>query len=144
MEIYFACSITGGRQDEKHYQQLVNTLLLDGHKVPTAGLTTSEVIALEVNKDPTMVYLRDTNWIRDSEVLIAEISTPSHGVGYEIGYALQLHIPVICLYQKGVRISKMILGNKDVKLTIYEYQDIYDAISFIRSKLSSIQKSAVG
>jgi len=47
MKIYFACSITGGREDELIYQEIVEALLADGHEVPTALLATPEVMLLE-------------------------------------------------------------------------------------------------
>lgn len=144
MNIYFACSITGGRQDEDHYQNLVNALLADGHQVPTAGLASSEVWKLEGIEDPIVVYNRDIQWIRESDILIAEISTPSHGVGYEIGFALQLGKSVICLYQKGIIVSKMIIGNLDPKLTTYAYQDISDAIQFMLGKINNLQPQIPG
>ena len=52
MNIYFSCSITGGREDEDVYQAIVDTLLADGHEVPTAILASSEVVAMEDLADP--------------------------------------------------------------------------------------------
>jgi nucleoside 2-deoxyribosyltransferase len=128
MDIYFACSITGGRKDEKIYQEIVKELISAGHNVLTAELADPLIIHDEKSVDPRDVYLRDTEWIQQCNILIAEISTPSHGVGYEIGYALNLGKPVICLYKIGTRISKMILGNLDENLTIISYQKIEDSL----------------
>ena len=47
MNIYFACSITGGREFERIYQDLMAALLADGHEIPTAHLAESNVLALE-------------------------------------------------------------------------------------------------
>ena len=90
MNIYFACSLTGGRNDEAVYGTIVGHLEQSGHEVPTAHLADPGIMELERVVDPDDVYQRDVNWIQGSEVLIAEVSTPSHGVGYEIGYALNL------------------------------------------------------
>jgi hypothetical protein len=136
MNIYFACSITGGRQDEERYQAIVSDLLDNGHIVPTAGLAGPDVRVLEGITDPVVVYERDTLWIRECDMLVAEVSTPSHGVGYEIGYALQLNKHVICLYLKGTPVSKMILGNKDPRLMTFSYANINEAIDFIHRKLA--------
>ena len=79
---------------------------------------------------------KDINAYEDeSDVLVAEVSTPSHGVGYEIGYALTQNKPVICIYQKGAVVSKMILGNPHPNLTVYSYSNWEDAIDFISKKL---------
>jgi hypothetical protein len=123
MQIYFACSLTGGREFEGFYGQIVQHLLAKGVRVPTAHLADPGVMALERVVDPVEVYERDVAWIRESDALIAEVSTPSHGVGYEIGYALSLGKPVLCCHKKGVTISKMILGNRAPKLRVRAYGD---------------------
>jgi len=135
MNIYFACSITGGRQDEANYQVIVKFLIAAGHTVPTASLASSDVIEFEVVVDPVTVYERDTGWIRGCDVLIAEVSTPSHGVGYEIGYALGLNKPVICLHREGAPVSKMITGNRDPNLSIYAYVQVEEVLDFIENQL---------
>ncbi len=71
--------------------------------------------------------------------MIAEVSTPSHGVGYEIGYALELNKPVLCLYRQQVVISKMILGNPHPLLTVLSYKDLNEAEKLLRKYLSEIQ-----
>jgi len=133
MNIYFACSITGGRNDQDVYQQIVDSLLVDGHHVPTAILATPQVMQLEGVVDPLVVYRRDVAWIEGCDLLVAEVSTPSHGVGYEIGYALGLGKPVLCIHRQGVKVSKMILGNQDPNLRVFEYHNIDEAFVFVRS-----------
>ena len=135
MNVYFACSITGGRKDEAVYRALVDALLADGHEVPTEILADPGVVELEQVVEPTEVYERDVAWIRACDVLVAEVSTPSHGVGYEIGFALQLGKPVLCLHHAEVPVSKMITGNRDPKLTVRSYESIEEAVSFLRSYL---------
>ena len=137
MNIYFACSITGGREFESVYQAIVAALLEDGHGVPTAHLAESNVPAREAEIDPQTVYSRDVAWIRACDVLIAEVSVPSHGVGYEIGFALGLGKPVIVLFQEGRKVSKMISGNPDPHLSLLVYQTPEDAITQLRKNLRS-------
>lgn len=136
MNIYFACSITGGREFESVYQVITKALLKDCHDVPTAHLAESGVIALEAVIDPLEVYSRDVTWIRNSDVLIAEVSVPSHGVGYEIGLALGLGKPVLALYQQGRKVSKMISGNPDRNLKVIPYENADNAVELIRGFLS--------
>jgi len=138
MNIYFACSITGGREDEPVYQQIVAALQAAGHEVPTALLAGSDVFEMEVILDPVTVYNRDTGWIEGCDLLVAEVSTPSHGVGYEIGYALGLGIRVLCLHRVGVPVSKMITGNRDSKLTVWGYADGRDAVQLLQNYLKEL------
>lgn len=129
MNIYFACSITGGREFESVYQEIVATLIKDGHAIPTAHLAKSEALENERILMPHDVYERDINWIKNCDVLIAEVSVPSHGVGYEIGFALNMGKPVLCLHQKERKVSKMITGNPDHALTVLAYSNVEEAIS---------------
>ena len=59
--------------------------------------------------------------MEECDAVVAEASTPSHGVGYEIALALSLGKPVLCCYQKGVRVSKMLTGNTANGYTRLEY-----------------------
>lgn len=139
MVIYFACSITGGRADEAAYQLIVSTLETAGHEVPTAHLARPEVMDLEGVVDPADVYRRDIAWIDGCDALVAEVSTPSHGVGYEIGYALHIGKPVLCCYRQGVRVSKMITGNPDARLQCIRYHQPDDLRRVLRAFLSRVR-----
>ncbi len=135
MNIYFACSITGGRDFEPIYRAITTALLSDGHEVPTAHLAETSVKLLEGQVNPRDVYERDVKWIRACEVLVAEVSTPSHGVGYEVAYALSLNKPVLCVYREGQPISKMLSGNSHPAISVKSYRDAEEALDLIRSFL---------
>ena len=132
MNVYFACSITGGREFESTYQEIVTALTADGHEIPTSHLVKSEALKNERDLEPSDVYERDVNWIKNCDVLIAEVSVPSHGVGYEIGFALNTGKAVLCLHQKDKKVSKMISGNSDPALRVNAYSDTNEAISKAR------------
>lgn len=138
MNIYFACSITGGREFEAVYQVMVHALIKAGHEVLTAHLVEADVGMREAALSPQEVYARDTAWIRACDALIAEVSVPSHGVGYEIGFALEMGKPVLAVYQEGRRLSKMISGNPASSLTVKTYRTPEDAIQVIERFLSSL------
>jgi nucleoside 2-deoxyribosyltransferase len=138
VNIYFACSITGGREFEADYQKIVAALVTDKHEIPTSHLAQSDVMENERKLAPQEVYERDTTWITNCDVLIAEVSMPSHGVGYEIGFALNIGKPVLCLHQKERKVSKMITGNQDSALTIHAYTNVEEAISQARSFLHNL------
>jgi nucleoside 2-deoxyribosyltransferase len=137
MNIYFACSITGGREFEPVYQAIVQALLEDQHVVPTAHLAGSSVMELEAIVAPQEVYTRDVAWIRGCDVLIAEVSIPSHGVGYEIAFALGLKKPVLALHHEKRTISKMISGNCDTHLSVKSYRSPEEATLQIRKFLNA-------
>ena len=80
-------------------------------------------------------------WLKSANVVVAEVTTASLGVGYELGIAENSDIPVLCLYQKieGKSLSAMIQGNK--KFNCSRYTGIEEAKihidSFLRVKLKS-------
>ncbi len=121
MKIYFSGSISGGREHEAVYQHLVARLQAQGHHVLSAHV--ADPVALEAEKDlpPREVFERDSSWVKDCEAMIAEVSAPSLGVGYEYALAVQLGKPVLCVYRPGVRLSKMISGNPALNLTVTAY-----------------------
>jgi nucleoside 2-deoxyribosyltransferase len=139
MKIYFACSISGGRKDEKAYQYMVQVLIEMGIDVPSAHIAETGVEEVDAREEPRDIYNRDVNWIQESDLLVAEVSTPSHGVGYEIGYALDLNKPVLCLYQKGIVVSKMISGNPHPLLTVVEYQNMIHVEEILRTYLATYE-----
>lgn len=82
------------------------------------------------NLPPDEIYKRDVSLIDQSDIVVAEVSTPSLGVGYEIAYAESKNIPVICLYrpEEGKALSGMIEGNPKVKLLRYKDIDEVEGI----------------
>lgn len=131
MNIYFSCSITGGRDDQPVYAAIVEALLADGHEVPTAILASPEVLDLETVVEAGDVYQRDVAWVQGCDAVVAEVSTPSHGVGYEIALALILGKPVLCCYRTGQPVSKMILGNNHPRLLIASYEDVNQVVTLV-------------
>ena len=73
-----------------------------GYDVPEAEPITDEEI-----------YERDVAWLRESDLVVAECSAPSLGVGYELGYAEAIgKTKVLCLYrEQDKQLSGMIAGN---------------------------------
>jgi hypothetical protein len=68
--------------------------------------------------------------------MIAEVTIPSLGVGYEIATAIHLNRKVLCLYhpQKGRKLSAMIAGSPAVEG--YAYTDIEEAKKAIAAFLN--------
>ena len=121
MTIYFCGSIAGGRGYLDTYTKMVRYLQSLGHVVPTEHIIAPNVLEIEKKETAEQIYQRDVEWLSESNKVIAEISNPSLGVGYEIGYALNLGKSVLALYKKGLFVSCMITGNTDANLSVMEY-----------------------
>lgn len=132
MNIYFSCSITGGRKEQPVYAAIVRALLEDGHRVPTALLASPRVIELETLVEAREVFRRDVTWVRECDALVAEVTTPSHGVGYEIALALMLEKPVMCCFNSDATVSKMITGNDHPRLRLAPYRNPEEAVTLLR------------
>jgi hypothetical protein len=141
MNIYFSCSLTGGREFEQVYGLIVDHLISRGYEVPTAHLARPEVMEVEKVIDANEVYRRDIEWVDQCDALIAEVSTPSHGVGYEIAYALGQGKPVLCCYKGDATVSKMIVGNDSPNISVGTYEMPSQALSIVDKFLGELKGS---
>ena len=121
MKIYFAGSIRGGRDDKKLYLAIINLLKKYGEVLTEHVGDQKLSITGEDGPSDEYIYNRDMRWLNDSDVVVAEITTPSLGVGYEIG-KMEDKKPVLCLFREPNKIilSAMIGGNKMIKIEKYK------------------------
>ncbi|MCD4683463.1 MAG: nucleoside 2-deoxyribosyltransferase [Bacteroidales bacterium] len=122
MNIYFAGSIRGGREDVKIYHEIIIHLRKFGNVLTEHVADDNLEKAGEKNMSDMDIHDRDMAWLNQSDVVVAEVSVPSLGVGYEIRAAVTMEKKVLCLYrkQKGKRLSAMIAGCSDIKMSYYE------------------------
>jgi nucleoside 2-deoxyribosyltransferase len=143
--IYFSGAITGGREDVALYRRIVDALEADGYRVFAGGVAAAEVGAGGEALDVREIFTRDLHWLDASDLVVAEVSTPSHGVGYEIAYARYVRqIPVIALFRRGrtQRCSAMIAGDAEVR--VIEYADVESAIAALREEAQRKLESGRG
>ena len=80
----------------------------------------------EMGTTDEFIYKRDMAWLYSAHLVVAEVTQPSLGVGYELAYAEQRKLPVLCLYRpevlksKGSRLSAMIKGSPHVEIRPYD------------------------
>lgn len=135
MTIYFAGSISGGRGDQAVYRQIIDLLKQHG-TVLTEHFGDASLTSAGEDLDDRAIHDRDLQWLRSADVLVAEVTTPSLGVGYEIGRAVEWGKRVICLYRpaEGKRLSGMIAGCTGV--SVHEYRDPQDLPRILNDALS--------
>ncbi|MFQ5831759.1 MAG: nucleoside 2-deoxyribosyltransferase [Candidatus Thorarchaeota archaeon] len=77
------------------------------------------------------IYERDVHYVRSCDLLIAEVSSPSHGVGMEIMLAIELSKPVLMFHHRNSgSISRMVLG-ADGK-ALFTYEDLEEVVEILR------------
>lgn len=128
-KIYFAGSIRGGRDDHQLYGVIIDMLKKYG-TVLTEHVGDKKLTPMGEDSEAKYLYNRDVTWVCEADIIVAEVTQPSLGVGYEIGYAEAQGKKIICLYrpQEGRRLSAMLLGNTHV--TVHEYNDVSELESF--------------
>ena len=136
MIIYCAGPIRGNTTYHENYSEIVRIVESLGH---TALSERSSKFSSTILLSDKQVYTRDIKWIDGSKMVIAEVSGPSLGVGFEISYALfAKKIPVLAVYhQEAGQISSMISGCTNKQLQVEKYRNIDDLTSIIKNYLDT-------
>ncbi|XP_078503407.1 5-hydroxymethyl-dUMP N-hydrolase [Lissotriton helveticus] len=131
LQVYFCGSIRGGREDRALYARIVDKLRQYGRvlteHVASEGL--SERGEDAVQDGDKVIHDRDLKWLEQADVVIAEVTQPSLGVGYELGRCVAMKKKILCLFRpsSGRCLSAMIRGAEDNKrffVKDYQEQDI--------------------
>ncbi len=138
MKIYLSAAIRGGRSLQANYQAINEYLQENDHTVLTHHVASTNVTEIEETMSDTEIYTQDMKWLDECDALIAEVSIPSLGVGYEIAYTLGLGKPVLGLYEENRVISAMITGNTSANLTLRSYESIPKLFLYIKTFLNSL------
>jgi 2'-deoxynucleoside 5'-phosphate N-hydrolase len=142
MTIYLSGAISAGRADVALYRRIADALTADGYHVLAGSVAAEHVSDAGDPLDPCAIFERDMRWIDEAEVLVAEVSMPSTGVGYEIAAARYLRdIPVICLYRPAYtkRCTAMVAGDRGI--TLIEYEDEPAMLARLRESLRDLGRS---
>lgn len=131
MKIYFAGSIRGGRNDASLYREIIDFLRSFGEVLTEhiGDLNLTEIG--DDGPDDRFIHDRDLEWLLSSDVLVAEVTQVSMGVGYEIGRAVESGKKVLCLFRpcENRKLSAMIAGCS--KIDLVRYQSFSEAKTII-------------
>lgn len=128
MKVYFSASNDVGYQRKIFYKKIISLL-------KTNGLTVEQSIVSHPSKKNLIlpyefndVYNSVLKKIDNSDVLVADISDPSGGVGYQVYHAFYSKKPIIIIYSRDSlsNPSVIIRGIKSKKVNILEYSDFAD------------------
>jgi len=143
LKIYFAGAISAGRERQPLYAEMVRFLESLGTDVLSAHVAQPNVIE-EENKLPAKeIFNRDLAFLENCDGMIAEVSRPSLGVGYEIATVLNWWRPVLCLCEQGIFLSRMLTGNSHPKLQIQFYRHAADWQEAIRIFCQHLRQAQV-
>jgi len=143
MKIYLACTVRGDRGGVAAGRVICQRLLHHGHEVLTTHLLADDVDTAESLITEGEVFRRDLEWLTACDVLVAEASGSSYGVGFEVGYVLGRAAAsgqrVVLLYDAARRdkVSRLITGNDDTACTTFGYTTVEELTAFIDRTLGA-------
>lgn len=126
MKVYFACSISGGREFAHLYTDIVesikrNKLDLLSELFADQSVAGDKLVSAKPNMSKAEIWEWDLNWVKEADLIIAEVTQPSLGVGYELAKAEEWDKPILCLFYEpsGKRLSGMIEGSPKIQTSYY-------------------------
>jgi 2'-deoxynucleoside 5'-phosphate N-hydrolase len=121
MKIYFAGSIRGGREDALLYARFIRFLKQYGTVLTEHIGDPSLTVSGDKGISDRNIHDCDLAWLKEADLVVAEVTIASLGVGYEIGKATEFRKKTICLYrdQPGKKLSAMIAGCPAITLIHY-------------------------
>lgn len=135
-KFYFAGSIRGGRVDADLYRRMIEFLQQNG-TVLTEHVGSKKLNLTEQGRSKdAVIYDQDTAWLKECDMVIAECTCPSLGVGYELAYAEHLGKPCHIFYDHAkTQLSAMLTGNPYFQIHPYTseeeiYKTLKEAIGF--------------
>lgn len=137
MTIYLACTVRGDRRGVAAGRVICARLQHHGHEVLTTHLLADNVNEAEAKLTEQDVYARDLDWLSRCDVIVAEASGSSYGVGFEVGYVLgrarESRQRAVLLYDAERRdaVSRLITGNCDTACTTFGYRSLEELTAFI-------------
>jgi hypothetical protein len=137
MRIYLACTVRGDRSGVAAGRAICEQLQKHHHEILTTHLLADDVEAAESQLPDTTVFSRDLEWLSSCDVIVAEASGSTYGVGFEVGYILgragATGQRAILLYDASRRsaVSRLITGNRDPACTTFAYSSLTELRDFI-------------
>jgi len=143
VNIYFAGSIRGEAPDRAWFQALIGRIGRHGRVLTEHSFGYSPED--EAQFDDNWIYKTDMGWLRQADALVAEVTAPSFGVGYEIAKAEEWGKPVLLLYRlrEGRKPSAMLHGNKGLEMVKFtDEAEALDAVDRFLAQLTGLARDA--
>jgi len=137
VRIYLAASMTSPAAEIAVVRHLLAALEGEGHVVPSRHVAdAAAAMTRDAQLSDAQLAARDLAWLAECDAVIAEVSTPSHGVGVEVMAASAAGIPVLALARHGVGVSRLLKGLPGVRAVAY--RTIEQALAEVADFLSRL------
>ena len=142
MRVYLACTVRGDRGGVAAGRAICARLQQSGHEVLTSHLLDDNVETAEAQLTEDAVFRRDLEWLSGCDVLVAEASGSSFGVGFEVGYVVagadRTGQQVVLLYDRAraATVSRLVVGNAHPACTTFGYTSVNELLDFIDKRFA--------
>jgi dTMP kinase len=144
MNIYFTASTSENKELQDHYKKIITTIKKKNNLLSGEQIIHKETLNKDLKISATDIFNRQKELINKADLIIAEVTVPSSGVGGEIVYALTNNKPVLALVYKenDDQLSPLIAGNPSENLYLehYELDNLEFVINNFLIHISHIQK----
>ncbi len=126
MKIYFTASTTSDGKYKEQYKNIISTIKSLGHALVSGEqIVHEDLLSKDRELTQEQIFSREKQAIEEADCLVAEVSSPSTGVGSEITYSLTLGKHVLALFYKEAenKLSPMVAGNPSTNLYLDHYDD---------------------
>jgi 2'-deoxynucleoside 5'-phosphate N-hydrolase len=149
VKIYLACTVRGDRSAIAGLRSLASALEAAGHTILTKHLLDDDVDGAESTLTERTVYERDIRWLEACDVLVADASGSSFGVGFEVGYVLgrsehtDQHVVLLYQIDRRDRISRLIVGNAHPRCRVVPYSEAGDLAAAVRQAIETARSETL-
>ncbi len=136
IKVYFACAVRAGG-DTSSYLTIIKAIKAVGADLLSEVFVHDAINYTGSPLPENEIYIRDIEMITQADIIIAEVTNPSLGVGYELAYAEKLRKPILCLFNEtsDKKLSAMVDGNPYNRVVRYSRQTVSEIITdFLNSK----------
>ena len=142
VKVYLAAPMLGDRSNLAHTRAVLEFLESRGYSVTTGDWIAEEVLDVERGTQPAEIFERDIRALEESDVLVADVSYPSLGVGFEIAYALVKGKPVIAYCKRGrlEKTSALIRGISWEGFELLVYSELRELLTALEGELRKAAK----
>ena len=126
MKIFFTASIRGGRANQPKYKTIVEGLRKYGEVLSDHVAHDTMTHYGETELTSEEILEREQQRINECEIVVADVTNPSLGVGYLVSYATSQNKKVVALYRGHnlYKLSAIIRGDKLIQT--FSYMDDND------------------
>ena len=139
LKVYFAAAMLGDRSNLDDDRKVLFRLKELGYEILTEWVI-DEVLDVEREVEPREIFRRDIEMLEACDVVVADISYPSLGVGFEIAYALLRGKPVItfCRKDRIDKTSALLRGIEWNSFELVTYGDVDELVAILDRKLRNL------